>query len=58
MLKRDSFIGGDYQNVRLPIQAHLQREYVFMQTDNDPKSLNQEQINRNVAPSNGSFGVK
>jgi hypothetical protein len=56
--KHDSFVGGDYQNVRLPIQAHLQREYVFMSKDNNPQSLNQEQANRNVAPSEGSFGRK
>jgi hypothetical protein len=56
--KHDSFIGGDYKNVRLPVQVHLQREYIFMQSDNDIRSLNTEQLNRNVSPSEGSFGVK
>jgi hypothetical protein len=56
--KKDSFIGGDFQNVRLPIQAHLQREYIFQQSDNDPRSLNQEQLNRNVAPSSEGYSRK
>ena len=56
--KHEDFLGGNYKNIRLPVQALLQREYVFFSSDNDIRSLNPEQLNRNVAPSEGSFSKK
>lgn len=56
--KKAPFMEGPIENVRLPTQVLLQREYVFFKSDNDVRSLNPEQLNRNVSPSQGSFGVK
>lgn len=56
--KIGDFMGGNLRNVRLPTQVLLQREYVFFKSDNDVRSLNPEQLDRNVAPSQGSFTTK